>query len=246
MTSPAQPTPEGRDRNWRCAERHTPRHVCSPIHHEGSRLELFATTRPRPCDFKKLAATAYSVLTFHRVIKDFMIQGASAGTVTGGRLRVRRRYQRHKSSAARGDAHAGPEKKRPQFFMSRDAPVAGLQHTCSARCRRDWVVARRERAEQGPTVRSRPIMIASIEFFDCGLLQRCAPRRPTARPRAWTLPSHRPRLAGADRFLRSSSGHFDRPGLRRLEDPGAAFTAASSGRGGRRPVLRATYPDRAR
>ncbi len=86
------------------------------------RLELFEEDAPKTVgNFKKLAQDGfYDGVIFHRVIKDFMIQGGDpTGTGTGGPgyrfpdERVNRRYERGIVAMA----NAGPNTNGSQFFI---------------------------------------------------------------------------------------------------------------------------------
>ena len=99
-------------------------------------IELFDEDAPKTVDnFKKLAADGfYDGLIFHRIIKDFMIQGGCPqGTGTGGPgYTFEDEINEHK--AVRGSlamANAGPNTNGSQFFIVTvdQAPWLDGKHT---------------------------------------------------------------------------------------------------------------------
>src|SRR5215218_2149105 len=97
-------------------------------------IELFDEDAPKTVEnFKKLAADGfYDGLIFHRIIKDFMIQGGCPqGTGTGGPgYTFEDEINQHKAvRGALAMANAGPNTNGSQFFIgttktdARDRPV---------------------------------------------------------------------------------------------------------------------------
>ena len=133
-------------------------------------------TRPKTVEnFRKLAADGfYDGLTFHRVIKDFMIQGGCPqGTGTGGPgYTFEDEINPHKVvRGALAMANAGPEHERLAVLHRhrRRLPVARRQaHRVRPGDRRAWTSSTSSRASP-PTARDRPaepIGIASIELSE--------------------------------------------------------------------------------
>ncbi len=103
-------------------------------------LELFDEDAPKTVDnFKKLAQQGfYDGLTFHRVIKDFMIQGGCPlGTGTGGPgYTFEDEINQHKVvRGALAMANAGPNTNGSQFFLVTvdEAPWLDGKHTVFGR-----------------------------------------------------------------------------------------------------------------
>src|SRR5438105_905168 len=99
-------------------------------------LELFDEDAPKTvANFRKLASEGfYDGLTFHRVIKDFMIQGGCPeGTGTGGPgYTFEDEFNQHKIvRGALAMANAGPNTNGSQFFIvtTREAPWLDGRHT---------------------------------------------------------------------------------------------------------------------
>src|SRR5437588_3496558 len=103
-------------------------------------LELFDADAPKTvANFRKLAAEGfYDGLTFHRVIKDFMIQGGCPqGTGTGGPgYTFEDEINSHKVvRGALAMANAGPDTNGSQFFIvtTDAAPWLDGKHTVFGR-----------------------------------------------------------------------------------------------------------------
>ena len=99
-------------------------------------IELFDEDAPKTVDnFKKLAGKDfYNGVIFHRVIKDFMIQGGDpTGTGTGGPgYTFEDEFNKHKVvRGALAMANAGPNTNGSQFFIvtTREAPWLDGKHT---------------------------------------------------------------------------------------------------------------------
>jgi cyclophilin family peptidyl-prolyl cis-trans isomerase len=99
-------------------------------------VEFFDEEAPKTVEnFRKLAADGfYDGLTFHRVIKDFMIQGGCPlGTGTGGPgYTFEDEINDHKVvRGALAMANAGPDTNGSQFFIvtKREAPWLDGKHT---------------------------------------------------------------------------------------------------------------------
>jgi len=103
-------------------------------------LELFDEDAPKTvANFKKLAGEGfYDGLIFHRVIKDFMIQGGCPqGTGTGGPgYEFEDEFNQHKvARGALAMANAGPNTNGSQFFLvtTPEAPWLDGKHTVFGR-----------------------------------------------------------------------------------------------------------------
>lgn len=99
-------------------------------------IELFDADAPKTVEnFKKLAADGfYDGLTFHRIIKDFMIQGGCPqGTGTGGPgYSFEDEFNEHKIvRGALAMANSGPNTNGSQFFIvtTGAAPWLDGKHT---------------------------------------------------------------------------------------------------------------------
>jgi cyclophilin family peptidyl-prolyl cis-trans isomerase len=138
-------------------------------------FELFDDDAPETvANFKKLASEGfYDGLTFHRVIKDFMIQGGCPqGTGTGGPgYEFDDEFNDHKIvRGALAMANAGPNTNGSQFFIvtTDAAPWLDGKHTVFGEVNEGMDVI--DRIEAAPTKGAdrpvEPISIASIEFGD--------------------------------------------------------------------------------
>jgi len=108
--------------------------------HGAIELELFDEDAPKTVEnFRKLAADGfYDGVIFHRVIKDFMIQGGDpTGTGTGGPgYTFEDEFNDHKvERGALAMANAGPNTNGSQFFIvtTDAAPWLDGKHTVFAR-----------------------------------------------------------------------------------------------------------------
>src|SRR5438132_9891784 len=103
-------------------------------------IELFDDDAPNTVDnFRKLAGDGfYDGLVFHRIIKDFMIQGGCPqGTGTGGPgYQFEDEFNQHKvERGALAMANAGPNTNGSQFFIvtTEAAPWLDGKHTVFGR-----------------------------------------------------------------------------------------------------------------
>src|SRR5947207_3449408 len=108
--------------------------------HGAMELELFDEDAPKTVEnFRKLAADGfYDGVIFHRVIKDFMIQGGDpTGTGTGGPgYTFEDEFNDHKvERGALAMANAGPNTNGSQFFIvtTEAAPWLNGKHTVFGR-----------------------------------------------------------------------------------------------------------------
>ena len=132
-------------------------------------FELFDEDAPKTVDnFKKLAADGfYDGLTFHRIIKDFMIQGGCPeGTGTGGPgYQFEDEINPHKVvRGALAMANAGPNTNGSQFFIVTvdAAPWLDGKHTVFGRVTEGMeAVDSIEQTETG--AQDRPVQDAVIE-----------------------------------------------------------------------------------
>jgi peptidyl-prolyl cis-trans isomerase B (cyclophilin B) len=137
--------------------------------HGDIELELFDEDAPKTvANFRKLAADGfYDGLTFHRVIKDFMIQGGCPqGTGTGGPgYTFEDEINEHKIvRGALAMANAGPDTNGSQFFIvtTDAAPWLDGKHTVFGQVRNGMEVV--DDLESLPTdARDRPREEARIE-----------------------------------------------------------------------------------
>ena len=138
-------------------------------------FELFDEDAPKTVEnFRKLAAEGfYEGLTFHRVIKDFMIQGGCPqGTGTGGPgYTFEDEFNDHKIvRGALAMANAGPDTNGSQFFIvtARECPWLDGKHTVFGRISdgMDVVDALEATPTDGGDRPEQPIGISSIEFSD--------------------------------------------------------------------------------
>jgi cyclophilin family peptidyl-prolyl cis-trans isomerase len=136
-------------------------------------FELFDEDAPKTVsNFKQLASQGfYDGLIFHRVIKDFMVQGGCPeGTGTGGPgYQFEDEINAHKVvRGALAMANAGPDTNGSQFFIVTvdEAPWLDGKHTVFGEVTQGMDVV--DRLEAVPTdARDRPrdpIGIASVEF----------------------------------------------------------------------------------
>ena len=103
-------------------------------------FEMFDEDAPKTVEnFKKLASDGfYDGLSFHRIIKDFMIQGGCPqGTGTGGPgYEFEDEFNQHKvARGALAMANAGPNTNGSQFFLvtTPEAPWLDGKHTVFGR-----------------------------------------------------------------------------------------------------------------
>jgi cyclophilin family peptidyl-prolyl cis-trans isomerase len=138
-------------------------------------FELFDDDAPDTvANFKKLASEGfYDGLTFHRIIKDFMIQGGCpTGTGTGGPgYQFDDEINDHKVvRGALAMANSGPNTNGSQFFIvtTDAAPWLDGKHTVFGEVAGGMDVI--DRIEGVPTMGAdrpvEPIIIASIELGD--------------------------------------------------------------------------------
>jgi cyclophilin family peptidyl-prolyl cis-trans isomerase len=138
-------------------------------------FELFDDDAPETvANFKKLASEGfYDGLTFHRIIKDFMIQGGCpTGTGTGGPgYQFDDEINDHKvARGALAMANAGPNTNGSQFFVVTidAAPWLDGKHTVFGEVTDGMDVV--DRIEGVPTMGAdrpvEPVLIASIELGD--------------------------------------------------------------------------------
>jgi len=138
-------------------------------------LELFDEDAPKTVDnFRRLASEGfYDGLSFHRVIKDFMIQGGCPqGTGTGGPgYTFEDEINSHKVvRGALAMANAGPHTNGSQFFIvtAKSCPWLDGKHTVFGQVTDGMDVV--DRLEAVPTDSSdrpaEPIGIDSIELAD--------------------------------------------------------------------------------
>ena len=137
-------------------------------------LELFDDDAPKTVEnFRKLAADGfYDGVIFHRVIKDFMIQGGDpTGTGTGGPgYTFEDEANDHKIvRGALAMANAGPNTNGSQFFIvtTDSAPWLDGKHTVFGRVTSGMDAV--DSIEQQPTdARDRPKEEARIEHVEVG------------------------------------------------------------------------------
>jgi cyclophilin family peptidyl-prolyl cis-trans isomerase len=137
-------------------------------------LELFDEDAPKTVEnFRKLASDGfYDELIFHRVIKDFMIQGGCPeGTGTGGPgYTFEDEINQHKvARGALAMANAGPNTNGSQFFIvtARECPWLDGKHTVFGRIAEGMdVVDALENAETDSS--DRPIEPQRIERVELG------------------------------------------------------------------------------
>ena len=137
--------------------------------HGAIEVELFDEDAPKTVEnFRKLAGDGfYDGVVFHRVIKDFMIQGGDpTGTGTGGPgYTFEDEFNEHKVvRGALAMANAGPNTNGSQFFIvtTEEAPWLDGKHTVFGRVTRGMEVV--DAIEQTPTdARDKPLQEARIE-----------------------------------------------------------------------------------
>src|SRR5213083_490818 len=137
--------------------------------HGAIELELFDDDAPKTVEnFRKLAADGfYDGVSFHRVIRDFMIQGGDpTGTGSGGPgYTFEDEFNEHKvERGALAMANAGPNTNGSQFFIvtTNAAPWLDGKHTVFGRVTEGMeVVDKIEGSETG--ARDRPIEPPVIE-----------------------------------------------------------------------------------
>ncbi|KAK3355281.1 peptidyl-prolyl cis-trans isomerase ppi1 [Neurospora tetraspora] len=117
-------------------------------------LELYTTHAPKTCkNFATLADRGYYDATpFHRIIKDFMIQGGDpTGTGRGGSSIYGEKFEdeihpglKHTGAGVLSMANAGPNTNGSQFFITL-APTPWLdgKHTIFGRVKKGMGVIRR-------------------------------------------------------------------------------------------------------
>jgi peptidyl-prolyl cis-trans isomerase B (cyclophilin B) len=135
-------------------------------------IELFDADAPKTVDnFKKLAQEGfYDGLIFHRVIRDFMIQGGCPeGTGTGGPgYQFEDEINQHKVvRGALAMANAGPNTNGSQFFLvtTGEAPWLDGKHTVFGQVTSGMEVV--DAIEGKPTdARDRPTEDVKIEKVD--------------------------------------------------------------------------------
>jgi cyclophilin family peptidyl-prolyl cis-trans isomerase len=135
-------------------------------------IELFDEDAPKTVsNFKELASQGfYDGVIFHRVIKDFMIQGGDpTGTGSGGPgYTFEDEFNQHKVvRGALAMANAGPNTNGSQFFIvtTDEAPWLDGKHTVFGRVTEGMdVVDRIEATETGPG--DRPTSDIAMEGVD--------------------------------------------------------------------------------
>jgi cyclophilin family peptidyl-prolyl cis-trans isomerase len=136
-------------------------------------LELFDEDAPKTVEnFRKLSGDGYyDGLTFHRVIKDFMIQGGCPeGTGTGGPgYEFEDEINQHKIvRGALAMANRGPDTNGSQFFLvtTEEAPWLDGKHTVFGRVEAGMdAVDEIEEVETGPQDRPvEPVVIERMEL----------------------------------------------------------------------------------
>src|SRR5216110_2391732 len=141
--------------------------------HGAIELELFDEDAPKTVEnFKKLAAEGfYDGLIFHRVIKDFMVQGGCPlGTGTGGPgYTFEDEINDHKIvRGALAMANAGPDTNGSQFFIvtTKEAPWLDGRHTVFGEVTSgvDAVDAIEELPTDGRDAPAEPAVIERVEL----------------------------------------------------------------------------------
>jgi peptidyl-prolyl cis-trans isomerase B (cyclophilin B) len=143
--------------------------------HGPVRVEFFDEDAPKTVDnFLRLSREGYyDGLTFHRVIKDFMIQGGCPeGTGTGGPgYEFEDEINQHKIvRGALAMANRGPNTNGSQFFIvtTEEAPWLDGKHTVFGRVAEGMdSVDAIEAVETGPQDRpSSPVVIEKVEVHE--------------------------------------------------------------------------------
>ena len=143
--------------------------------HGDIKVELFDDDAPKTVEnFRKLAADGfYDGLIFHRVIRDFMIQGGCPqGTGTGGPgYTFEDEFNDHKAvRGALAMANAGPNTNGSQFFIvtTPAAPWLDGKHTVFGRITEGMdAVDSIEGTPTGPGDRpDEPVVIERVELAD--------------------------------------------------------------------------------
>jgi peptidyl-prolyl cis-trans isomerase B (cyclophilin B) len=137
-------------------------------------LELFDEDAPKTVEnFRKLSGDGfYDGIVFHRVIKDFMIQGGCPqGTGTGGPgYEFEDEFNQHKIvRGALAMANAGPNTNGSQFFIvtTDEAPWLDGKHTVFGRVTSGMDVV--DEIEGADTdARDKPVSDVRIETVDLG------------------------------------------------------------------------------
>ena len=138
-------------------------------------FELFDEDAPKTvANFKKLATDGfYDGLTFHRIIKDFMVQGGCPeGTGTGGPgYQFADEFNDHKVVyGALAMANAGPNTNGSQFFIvtADEAPWLDGKHTVFGQVvEGEDVLERLNNTPTGGADRPlTPVYISSVELGD--------------------------------------------------------------------------------
>ena len=139
------------------------------------RLEFFPQDAPKTVDnFRKLSDDGfYDGLTFHRIIRDFMIQGGCPqGTGTGGPgYTFEDEFNQHKVvRGALAMANAGPNTNGSQFFIvtTEAAPWLDGKHTVFGKVTSGMEVvdALEGLPTDGRDRPTEPATIESVEFAD--------------------------------------------------------------------------------
>ena len=137
-------------------------------------IELFDDDAPKTVEnFRKLAGDGfYEGVIFHRVIKDFMIQGGDpTGTGTGGPgYTFEDEFNEHRvARGALAMANAGPNTNGSQFFIvtTEEAPWLDGKHTVFGRVTEGMDVVDRI-SELPRDARDKPREPATIERVEIG------------------------------------------------------------------------------
>lgn len=125
-------------------------------------IELYNDVAPKACEnFLQLASkNYYNNVTFHRVIKEFMIQGGDpTGTGAGGESIWKKNFEDEFSPKVKFDqpgilamANRGPNTNGSQFFITTAAtPWLHLRHTIFGRVIKGYeIVQKIEAVQTGP------------------------------------------------------------------------------------------------